>query len=206
VPTLTVSVSRVADLAHRARSLVGAGRAIIGIAGAPGAGKSTLAAAVARELGAPVVPMDGFHLRNDRLIELGRREQKGAPDTFDAQGYCELLARLRAGGPVRAPVFDRAIEEPVPDAILIPVEARIVLTEGNYLLLPDGPWARVRELLDECWFVEIDEDLRLSRLVARHVEFGRSPQEARLRATTGSDADNARLIAPTAARADLILR
>jgi pantothenate kinase len=206
VPTLTVSVSRVADLADRARSLVGAGRAIIGIAGAPGAGKSTLAAAVARELGAPVVPMDGFHLRNDRLIELGRREQKGAPDTFDAQGYCELLARLRAGGPVRAPVFDRAIEEPVPDAILIPVEARIVLTEGNYLLLPDGPWAQVRELLDECWFVEIDEDLRLSRLVARHVEFGRSPQEARLRATTGSDADNARLIAPTAARADLILR
>ncbi len=80
-----------------------------------------------------------------------------------------------------------------------------MITEGNYLLLDDGPWAAIRPLLDECWFVEVPEDVRLERLIARHVEFGRTVDEARRRATTGSDADNARLIEATRQRADVIV-
>ena len=194
-----------AELAARARALVRGDRVIIGIAGAPGAGKTTLAAALGLALSAPVAPMDGFHLRNAELIKLGRRERKGAPDTFDVVGYVSLLRRMREGGEVFAPIFDRSIEEPVPDAVLIPADAPIVITEGNYLLLDDGPWAAVHSLLDECWFVEVPETVRLERLVARHVEFGRMPAEALERATTGSDADNARLIATTRSRADLVV-
>ena len=194
-------------LAARARALAsGSGhRVIIGIAGAPGAGKSTLAAALSSALGAPLVPMDGFHLSNASLIARGRLEQKGAPDTFDALGYADLLRRLRSGEAVSAPIFDRSIEEPVPDAIMIDAGAPIVLTEGNYLLLDDGAWAAVQGLLDECWFISVDEDVRLDRLTARHIAFGRSPAAARERALVGSDADNARLIAPTSSRADLIV-
>ena len=179
---------------------------IIGIAGAPGAGKSTLAALVADALHAPLVPMDGFHLSNARLSQLGRLDRKGAADTFDADGYAALLARIRAGDEVRAPIFDRSIEEPVPDAVLVPADAPIVITEGNYLLLDDGPWAAIRPLLDVAWYVEVPEAVRRQRLIARHVEFGRSPSEATARVTTGSDADNARLIAATRDRADLIIK
>jgi pantothenate kinase/acyl dehydratase len=202
-----VTSPSLAALTARARVLADdrGHRVIIGIAGAPGAGKSTLAAALSSALGAPLVPMDGFHLRNAELISRGRLEQKGAPDTFDALGYVDLLTRLRAGVAVAAPVFDRAIEEPVPDAIIIDASAPIVLTEGNYLLLDDGPWTAVRDLLDEVWFISVDEDVRLDRLTARHIAFGRSPTAARERALVGSDAHNARLIAPTASRADLIV-
>jgi pantothenate kinase len=200
------TVPALRDLAERARSLAPDRRVIIGIAGAPGAGKSTLATALSAELRAPVVPMDGFHLRNARLIELGRRARKGAPETFDVQGYAALLRRLRAGGDVRAPIFDRTIEEPVEEAITVAASAPIVLTEGNYLLLSSGPWAQVRDLLDECWFISIEETVRLARLISRHIEFGRSLSDARHRATTGSDAENARLITSTSEFADLIIR
>ena len=199
VPTL-------AELTARARRLARHGRVIIGIAGAPGAGKSTLAADLSRRLAAPVVAMDGFHLRTAELVALGRLERKGAPDTFDVAGYAGLLTRLRGGGDVRAPSFDRSLEEPVQDAVPVPGDAPIVLTEGNYLLLAEGRWSQVRALLDECWFVEVPEDVRLTRLIARHVEFGRSLAEARRRAVAGSDADNAHLIAGTRTRADLIIR
>ena len=192
-----------ADLVARARALVRPDRrAILGLAGAPGAGKSTLAAAlVAAAPGAVLVPMDGFHLPTAVLAERGWVTERGTPRTFDRAGYAALLASLRgSAGPVWAPDFDRDREEPVPHAIEVPPGA-LVVTEGNYLLL----WPEVRALLDEVWFVEVPEAVRVERLVARHVAFGRAPDDARERVTRGSDADNARLVAGTRDRADLVV-
>jgi pantothenate kinase len=181
-------------------------RATLGITGAPGAGKSWLAVRLAAEIpDSVVVPMDGFHLRTAELSDRGWVAERGTPRTFDAERYVALLRALRAGDSVRAPDFDRSLEEPVEGAIPVPADTRLVITEGNYLLLDRPPWSQVRELLDEVWFVEVPEPLRLERLVTRHVEFGRSPQDARQRVTRGSDAANAALVAATRARADLVI-
>lgn len=191
------------DLVARARALRRPDRrAILGIAGAPGAGKSTLAAALCSRIeGAVLVAMDGFHLTTAVLRERGLVGERGTPRTFDARDYVTLLRRLRSSDElVRAPDFDRSREEPVPDAIDVPPRA-LVITEGNYLLL----WPDVRPLLDECWFAEVDEDVRIARLVARHVRYGRTPQAARERATHGSDAANAALVVATRERADLVV-
>ncbi len=199
-------------LADRIEALVAMRpRVLVGIAGAPGAGKSTLAAAVAaalraRRVAVAVVPMDGFHLADVALDALGRRGAKGAVDTFDGAGFAALLARVATGEEtVWAPAFDRELEQPIAGSIPVPPEARVVLTEGNYLLLPEKPWNRVRALLDEAWYVDIDGDLRYSRLVERHVRFGKSraAAEAWVQAV---DEPNAARIRPTADRADLVLR
>ena len=192
-------------LLTRARKLIEGGRrAILGIAGPPGGGKSTLAAMVVAELGdrAAFVPMDGFHLAQPELVRLGRRERMGAPDTFDAAGYVALLARLRsARETVYAPEFRREIEEPVAGAIAIPPDVQLVVTEGNYLLL----WDAVRPLLDEAWYVEMDEATRLEWLIARHVEFGKAPDDARAWVMR-SDQTNAAVVAATRERADVVVR
>jgi pantothenate kinase len=197
VPTL---LDRAAALAARP------GRALLGIAGAPGAGKSTLAARLAGAIeGAVVVPMDGFHLTTAALAAQGWVAERGTPRTFAGAAFVAKLVELRTAATVLAPGFDRTREEPVPDAIRVPAETPLVIVEGNYLLLDSPPWAQVKELLDEVWFAEVDEDVRLARLVARHVEFGRTWDEALQRATAGSDADNARLVAASRARADLVV-
>lgn len=198
----------VPDLVRRARRLVVPGRRrILGIVGPPGSGKSTLAPRLAAALAgqAVVVPMDGFHLAGAELDRLGRQSRKGAPDTFDAAGYVALLRRLReaADGCVYAPEFRREIEEPVAGAIPVPAEVPLVITEGNYLLLEDEPWAQVRPLLDEAWYLAPEEATRLDRLVRRHVAHGRSPAAARAW-SLGSDQRNAELIAATRSRADLV--
>ncbi|CUR58292.1 Phosphoribulokinase/uridine kinase [metagenome] len=148
---------------------------VLGICGAPGSGKTTLAGA----LGEPVVPMDGFHLADVELERRGLRDRKGAPETFDAWGYAALLARLREREDriVMAPGFERGLEQPIAGAIAIP-RSELVVTEGNYLLLDRPEWRAVRQQLDQVWHVVTDEPLRLSRLVARHVEFGKSPEAA----------------------------
>ena len=198
------------ELVDRARSLAANGhRRILGIAGAPAAGKSTVAAAIVAAL-APVailVPMDGFHLAEAELHRLGRHPRKGAVDTFDADGFAALLRRLRAAPPgvVYAPEFRREIEEPIAGAIPVPADVPLVVTEGNYLLTDIGPWAEVRELLDEVWFLELDEGVRLERLTARHMAYGRDSAEAAGRAR-GTDQRNADLIAATRDRADLVVR
>ncbi len=184
-------------------------RRLLGIAGAPGSGKSTRAATLAHALGnsrAIVVPMDGFHLAQAELERLGRAGRKGAPDTFDAWGFVALLARLReATEPVTyAPQFRREIEEPIAGAIPVPCEVPLVIVEGNYLLVDNGPWAKVRGLLDECWYVEVDEAVRMDRLVARHGAFGRNAEQARAFAY-GSDQANADVIAATRGRADVVV-
>lgn len=190
---------------ERARVLAVQGaRRILGIAGAPGAGKSTVAELVVRALGgdARLVGMDGFHLAQSELVRLGRRDRMGAPDTFDAAGYVALLRRLRGDEPVvYAPEFRRPLEEPIAGAVAVPREVPLVVTEGNYLLL----WDEVRPLLDEAWFVETDEATRLERLIARHVEFGKTPEAAR-EWVMRSDQRNAEVIAPTRARADALVR
>ncbi|SHM93431.1 nucleoside/nucleotide kinase family protein [Cryptosporangium aurantiacum] len=198
-----------ADLLAHARALASGPRRILGLTGAPGAGKSTLAAALVEALApnAVLVPMDGFHLANAELLRLGRRDRKGAVDTFDAAGYVALLRRLRdpADGLVYAPHFAREIEEPIACAIPVPAAVPLVVTEGNYLLVDDGPWAAVRELLDEAWYVEVTEDVRLERLVARHVAFGKDP-EAAWAWSHGTDQRNAEVVAATRDRAHRIVR
>ncbi|GAA0256176.1 nucleoside/nucleotide kinase family protein [Cryptosporangium japonicum] len=197
------------ELIDRARELAAGPRRVLGLTGAPGAGKSTLAAELVSALGASavLVPMDGFHLANAELIRLGRRDRKGAVDTFDAAGYVALLRRLRdpADELVYAPYFAREIEEPIACSLPVPADVPLVVTEGNYLLVDEGPWAAVRDLLDEVWYVEVDEDVRLERLVARHIAFGKDPEAARAW-SHGTDQRNADLIASTRARADRIAR
>ncbi|MFJ3875903.1 nucleoside/nucleotide kinase family protein [Streptomyces sp. NPDC090077] len=198
------------DPVSRAEALAATGeRRVLGIAGPPGAGKSTLAARIADALGpgrAVVVPMDGFHLAQAVLDRTGRADRKGAPDTFDAAGYVALLRRLRAprGSTVYAPAFDRSLEEPIAGSIPVAPDVPLVITEGNYLLHDAGEWAEVRPLLDEAWYLDPAEPLRLDRLIARHVRHGKDPAHARAWVDR-SDQPNARLVARTRHRADLVL-
>ena len=198
-----------AMLLERASELAAGGRRILGITGAPGAGKSTLAAALVDALGpaAVLVPMDGFHLANVELERLGRRDRKGAVDTFDAAGYVALLRRFRdpAESVVYAPHFAREIEEPIACALPVPAATPLVVTEGNYLLVDAGPWAGVRPLLDEVWFLEVPDAVRLDRLVRRHVAFGKDLAAAEAW-SHGSDQRNAEVIGATRDRADLVVQ
>ena len=200
------------QLVERARALVvPGGRRLLGLTGAPGAGKSTVAAQLVAGLGAgaaALVAMDGFHLAGSVLERLGRRDRKGAPDTFDDAGYAALLRRLRDADPaetVYAPEFRREISEPIGSAVAVPPDVPLVITEGNYLLLADGAWPRARACLDAVWFLAPADDVRLDRLVRRHEAFGKSPEAARSWAL-GTDERNAVRIAATASRADLIVR
>ncbi|MDD2925302.1 nucleoside/nucleotide kinase family protein [Rhodoferax sp.] len=174
-------------------------RKLLGLVGPPGAGKSTLAQALHQQFPAvsTLVPMDGYHLANAELQRLGRAQRKGAPDTFDSAGYVALLRRLRqqAGTEtVYAPEFRRDIEEPIAGAIAVSAATRLVITEGNYLLHHEGYWADVAALLDEIWYVDVDDHLRRERLVQRHEFFGRSHQAA-VDWVSNTDEPNARLIA-----------
>jgi pantothenate kinase len=181
-----------------------AGRFVLGLSGSPGAGKSTLAAALASAYGVPVVPMDGFHRPNAELRAMGRLDQKGAPDTFDAEGYAALLASLHTGRPVLAPAFDHRLPDPVPDAIEVPVGAGLVVTEGNYLLVDEPRWRAVREQLDAVWHLVTAEADRVERLVRRHIPTGRSEADAR-EWVRRVDQPNADLVEAAAGTADVIL-
>ncbi|MDR6169794.1 pantothenate kinase [Curtobacterium sp. SORGH_AS776] len=189
-------------------------RTVLGIAGAPGAGKSTLArrivAGVDAALGAGTavqVPMDGFHLANTALDALGRHDRKGAIDTFDGDGYVALVRRLVAGDEavVWAPDFDRRVDEPVAGSIAVPQRTRLVVSEGNYLLDDSGPWAALADLFTETWFCAVDDTVRVDRLVGRHMRHGRDHEAARTWAVE-VDGVNAVRVAPTVIRASRTVR
>lgn len=208
-------LARLADSAERLANGTESGRAVVGITGAPGAGKSTLAAELEaalrrKSLLAGSVPMDGFHFSNAVLDELGRHQRKGAPDTFDVAGYLAVLDRVRRTGPdgepreVLAPVYRRDLHEPVAAGTRI-ASRGIVVTEGNYLALNSLGWEGARERIDLLVMVEVDEAELISRLVARHMSFGRHRADAGhwVRAV---DLPNARLVADSANRCDEIWR
>jgi len=210
---------RLPELVERARGLVTSGRrAILGITGAPGAGKTTLAERLVTALapGPPPgltagtwvvhVPMDGFHLADVELERLGLRDRKGAPATFDALGYANLLRRLHedTDDMIYAPGFERVLEQPIAGTIGIPRETRLVITEGNYLLLDDPRWSKVRPWLTEVWYVELEPAERLRRLVKRHIQFGK-PEAAAIAWANGTDERNARVTAATRDGADLLV-
>lgn len=204
-----------AQLVERAAALAAdaarSGRTnILGITGPPGAGKSTLAAALVHGLppgSAVVVGMDGFHLSNAVLEERGSRDRKGAIDTFDDAGYAALIDRLAGRAPgspaVYAPEFRREIEEPVAAGTAVADEP-LVVTEGNYLLASSGAWPAARARMIEVWYVDLSDHERLRRLVARHQVFGKPLSDAEAWAG-GTDQRNADLIATTRDGADLVV-
>ncbi|KQP26786.1 nucleoside/nucleotide kinase family protein [Aeromicrobium sp. Leaf272] len=202
------------DLAARVTRLADAAagrRVLVGVVGAPGSGKSTLAKRLANRLtadGLPAVrvPMDGFHLADVALAERRLLDRKGAPETFDAHGYLNLLRRLRAesGHDVLAPGFERDLEQPIAASITVAPSHRVVLTEGNYLLDDADPWPEVHAELDEVWFVELDDGRRRSRLVDRHVKHGKT-REAAQAWVDEVDEPNARRVLARSGTADLVV-
>ncbi|WP_280475542.1 nucleoside/nucleotide kinase family protein [Nocardia farcinica] len=204
----------VAELAAEVAARIPDGRRyLLGIAGPPAAGKSTLsvilAAAVSTEQAIPaeIAPMDGFHKSSAVLDAVGARHRKGEPDTFDVAGFVERLQLLRAtplGRRVAWPIYDRQLHDPVPDAIVF-VEQRLAVVEGNYLLLEQPGWSLARGELDEVWYLDADESVVLERLTERHLRGGKAPDQARAK-ITDSDLPNARTIARTRDRADVVLQ
>lgn len=185
-------------------------RVLIGIIGKPGAGKSTLSKFLISKLPkefVTVVPMDGYHLSNKVLKDLKRADRKGAPDTFDVAGFASLVKRIRAEQTqsIYYPIFDRAIEESIAAQGVVTSATRVVIIEGNYLLHDAGGWEEIKDLLDECWMIDVDDDKRIARLISRHIAYGKEPEAAKAWAK-GSDEANAQLIERGRNRADFVVQ
>jgi pantothenate kinase len=189
---------------------------VIGVVGAPGAGKTTLVESLISGLNNAIpdpehqhyahVPMDGFHLSDQELTRLGLLDRKGAPETFDVHGYAATLHRLRSPrtAVVYAPGFERTIEQPIAGVIPVYPSATTILTEGNYLLLDRPEWQQVRDQCTEIWYCEQQNELRIERLIQRHIQFGKTPAEAESWVHT-VDEKNAQLIQSARANADLVV-
>jgi len=185
-------------------------RTIIGIIGKPGGGKSTLSKYLLKGIDptlVSVVPMDGFHLSNKVLKELGRSDRKGAQDTFDVKGFTTLIERIKldSADPIYYPIFDRSIEESIASQGVVYPSTRVVIVEGNYLMHDRDGWQEISPLLDQSWYAFLDEDLRISRLISRHIAFGKDPESAKAWAK-GSDQVNAELIELGVGRCDFLIR
>ncbi|KAH7517295.1 hypothetical protein FEM48_Zijuj09G0048300 [Ziziphus jujuba var. spinosa] len=201
---------------------------IIGLAGPPGAGKSTVAFEVVRRLNklwpekassldsqvkppdvAAVLPMDGFHLYRSQLDAMENPEEaharRGAPWTFNPELLLKCLKTLRNQGSVYVPSFDHGVGDPVEDDIFVSLQHKVVIVEGNYLLLEDGPWKEISSIFDEKWFIEVDIDKAMHRVFNRHVSVGKPPDVARWRIEY-NDRPNAELIFKSKKNADLVIR
>ncbi|MSS46390.1 nucleoside/nucleotide kinase family protein [Cutibacterium sp. WCA-380-WT-3A] len=183
---------------ERARALARSGRRrVLGLCGEPGAGKTTLSHLIDEQLGdkCAVVPMDGFHLAQGQIERLGRADRKGAPDTFDSWGFLSLVQRLAAAREpvIYAPMYQHGFGEPIAGAIPVPKNVPLVIVEGNYLLLDDEPWSLLAPLLAQAWYVNVAPQLRMKRLIRRHIDAGKSPDYATTWAH-GPDERNAALI------------
>ena len=210
--TVTVAPeAAVALIAERTRALPGR-RVAVGIAGGPGVGKSTIATEVVAALNAEAsgtaayLPMDGFHMRHAKLEELGTVKDKGAPHTFEGQAFAEFLERLKGTTEdVPGPGYSRAIEDVVEDQFVVPAAARVLVTEGNYLLLATAPWWRVRPLLDLAVFVTVGRDKARERLLKRHAEHGLFSEEYIREHVDQIDLANYDLVQRSAGRADVVI-
>jgi len=193
-----------ARIVERARGLR---RIIVALAGPPGAGKSTLSERLLAALPAgeaALVPMDGFHFDNAVLDAMALRNRKGAPETFDCAGLAAALRRIRSGeGDVAVPVFDREADLARAGAAIIPAAARLILVEGNYLLLDRAPWSELAPLFDLTIVIEVPIEELQRRLLARWTELGRSEEAAR-GWVEGNDLPNARLVIEGSRRADIV--
>ncbi|TVQ58776.1 MAG: hypothetical protein EA355_01005 [Rhodobacteraceae bacterium] len=196
-------------LMARLQDLPAKGRKLVAIAGAPASGKSVLAAALREALrregrAVEVAPMDGFHLDNALLDQRGLRARKGAPETFDAQGFVALVRRLAAGGEVVFPVFDRARDLSVAGAGVVTTACDMVILEGNYLLFDEDPWADLASLWDFSVWLDTPEALTLDRCIRRWLAHDHTPEQARARAEA-NDLVNARRILGARLPADMTI-
>lgn len=202
----------VAFLVARTEALAGDGRVAIGIAGGPGVGKSTLAGELVAALNARTpgsaayVPMDGFHMRHAKLVGLGTDKDKGMPHTFEGEAFAAFLRGLKAAkGPVNGPGYSRAIEDVVEDQFTVPAKARILVTEGNYLLLATAPWGQVRPLLDFAAFIDVPREKVRARLLKRHAEHGLFTEERNREHVERVDLANYDLVGRSKGRADVVI-
>ncbi|MAY62572.1 MAG: nucleoside/nucleotide kinase family protein [Rhizobiales bacterium] len=213
MPETPLTIESVSELAAEIRTrAIGSERFIVAIAGPPGAGKTTLVEALREKLsgtcGPPsVVPMDGYHLDNAVLAARGHLSRKGAPFTFDADGYRVMIERLRedSGNDAVVPLFDRTLDVARAGAGIVPAGSRIVLTEGNYLLLDEEPWSALGPLFDLTVMIDVDRSVLEERLVRRWLDHGHDRDAAERRARD-NDMVNAALVLTKSQTADVLWR
>lgn len=214
VPRIDVTPEAALDhLVGETRAQLGrrAGRVAIGLTGGPGVGKSTLAQQLVARLNAETpgiaayVPMDGFHMLHKKLETLGTVKDKGAPHTFEANAFADFLEGLKsATGPVKGPGYSREIEDVVLDAFIVPAPVRVLVVEGNYLLLATAPWWRIRPLLDFAAFLDVDRNKVRARLMKRHAEHGLFTAERNREHVERVDLGNYDIVRRSANRADIV--
>ncbi len=209
--TPEAALARLVAHALEMESSAGGKRIAIGLAGGPGTGKSTLAAELVAMLNAAkpgsaaYVPMDGFHMKHAKIEAMGATDRKGAPHTFEGAAFFNFLSHLKtADAPVSGPGYSRKIEDTVDDAFTVPAEVKVLVVEGNYLLLTEGPWAGVKPLLDYSVFVHVPREIVRARLLKRHGEEGLFSEERNRAHIERNDLPNYDVVEGTRERADVV--